>query len=49
MANLRARWLAKRAIVNLDNPVIEGSYIGKPGLEDPSYGFFDGFRPGPAR
>ncbi len=35
------------SIVNLDNPVIEGSYIGRPGLADPSYGFFDGFRAGP--
>ena len=35
------------SIVNLDNPVIEGSYIGKPGLADPSYGFFAGFRAGP--
>lgn len=34
------------SIVNLDNPVIEGSHIGRPGLADPSYGFFEGFRPG---
>jgi ketosteroid isomerase-like protein len=34
------------SIVNLDNPVIEGSYIGRPGSEDPSYGFFAGFRTG---
>lgn len=24
----------------LDHPMIEGSYIGKPGLQDPSYDFF---------
>jgi hypothetical protein len=28
------------SIVNLDNPVIAGAYIGKPGLADPSYGVF---------
>ena len=28
------------SIVNLDNPIIEGSYIGKPGEADPSYGVF---------
>lgn len=28
------------SIVNLDNPIIEGAYIGKPGPADPSYGFF---------
>ncbi|HUH37684.1 MAG TPA: nuclear transport factor 2 family protein [Spongiibacteraceae bacterium] len=28
------------SIVNLDNPVIEGAYIGKPGEADPSYGFY---------
>lgn len=28
------------SIVNLDNPIIEGSYIGKPGETDPSYGVF---------
>ena len=26
--------------VRLDHPMIEGSYIGKPGLADPSYDFF---------
>ena len=31
------------SIVNLANPVIEGSHIGKPGRADPSYGFFQGF------
>jgi hypothetical protein len=35
------------SIVNLENPVVEGSYIGKPGLADPSYKFFTGFRAGP--
>ena len=34
------------SIVSLDNPMIEGSYIGRPGTTDPSYGFFEGFRPG---
>ncbi len=34
------------SIVNLDNPIIEGSHIGRPGPADPSYGFFDGFRRG---
>lgn len=34
------------SIVNLDNPVIAGSYIGKPGNADPSYGFFSLFRRG---
>ena len=28
------------SIVNLDNPIIAGSYIGKPGEADPSYGVF---------
>ena len=28
------------SIVNLDNPMVEGSYIGRPGLADPSYDFF---------
>ncbi len=28
------------SIVNLDNPIIAGAYIGKPGAIDPSYGFF---------
>ena len=35
------------SIVNLDNPVVEGSHIGKPGIADPSYRFFDGFKRGP--
>jgi hypothetical protein len=34
------------SIVNLKNPMIEGSYIGKPGTADPSYDFFSGFRRG---
>jgi hypothetical protein len=34
------------SIVNLDNPMIEGSHIGRPGTADPSYRFFSGFRPG---
>lgn len=28
------------SIVNLEHPVLEGSYFGKPGPGDPSYGFF---------
>jgi hypothetical protein len=32
--------------VCLDHPMVEGSYIGKPGLEDPSYEFFRLFRRG---
>jgi len=32
------------SIVNLDNPMIEGSYIGKPGQADPSYDFFSLFK-----
>ncbi len=28
------------SIVNLDNSIIAGAYIGKPGSADPSYGFF---------
>lgn len=36
------------SIVNLDNPVIEGSYIGKPGPNDPSYAFFKLFKRGEA-
>lgn len=35
------------SIVNLDNPVIQGSHIGKPGTADPSYVFFEGFKQGP--
>jgi hypothetical protein len=34
------------SIVSLDNPMIEGSYIGKPGTADPSYDFFQGFQYG---
>lgn len=30
--------------VNLEHPVIAGSHIGRPGPDDPSYGFFAGFR-----
>jgi ketosteroid isomerase-like protein len=37
------------SIVDLDNPMIEGSYIGRPGTEDPSYDFFMGFQRGPRR
>lgn len=32
------------SIVNLDHPVLEGSYFGKPGPDDPSYNFFSLFR-----
>ncbi|GAA4895985.1 nuclear transport factor 2 family protein [Ferrimonas pelagia] len=32
--------LHPRSIVNLDNPIIKGSLIGKPGTADPSYEFF---------
>ena len=32
------------SIVNLTNPMIEGSYLGQPGPADPSYSFFTGFR-----
>jgi len=38
--------LHQPSIVNLDNPIIEGSYIGKPGTADPSYGFFSLFKRG---
>ena len=34
------RALHDPSIVNLDNPIIAGSYIGKPGEADPSYGVF---------
>ena len=30
--------------VTLEHPMIEGSYIGRPGPEDPSYGFFRLFK-----
>ena len=33
--------------VCLDHPMIEGSYIGKPGLADPSYAFFRLLKRGP--
>lgn len=36
--------VADPSAVNLDHPVLEGSYIGRPGPSDPSYQFFDGFR-----
>jgi hypothetical protein len=32
--------------VTLDHPMIEGSYIGRPGPDDPSYGFFKLFERG---
>ena len=32
------------SIVNLTNPMIEGSYIGQPGRADPSYAFFKHLR-----
>lgn len=38
--------LHQPSIVNLDNPVIEGAYIGKPGPDDPSYSFFELFKRG---
>lgn len=34
------------SIVSLDNPMIDGAYIGRPGIADPSYDFFTGFRRG---
>lgn len=34
------------SIVDLENPFVAGSYIGKPGEEDPSYEFFSLFRRG---
>jgi hypothetical protein len=34
------------SIVNLENPMVEGSYIGKPGTADPSYDFFSLFQRG---
>ncbi len=37
------------SIVSLDNPMIEGSYIGKPGTADPSYEFFTGLQRGARR
>lgn len=38
--------LHQPSIVNLDNPIIEGAYIGKPGSADPSYAFFSLLRRG---
>ncbi len=32
--------LSDPSAVTLDHPMVEGSHIGKPGPEDPSYGFF---------
>ena len=32
--------------VVLDHPLLEGSHIGRPGAQDPSYEFFTGFRRG---
>ena len=32
--------LSEPSSVRLDHPMVEGSYIGKPGEQDPSYGFF---------
>ena len=37
------------SIVDLENPIVAGSHIGKPGTADPSYRFFEGFRPGARR
>lgn len=34
------------SIVNLDHPFLKGAFIGKPGPEDPSYGFFSLLRRG---
>ena len=36
--------LPQPSIVNLNNPIIEGSHIGKPGPDDPSYGVFKLFK-----
>ena len=33
-------WLNNPSQVNLDNPVIKGAHIGKPGQDDPSYQFY---------
>ncbi len=38
--------LHQPSIVNLDNPIIAGAYIGKPGPDDPSYGFYSLFARG---
>ena len=38
--------LHQPSIVNLDNPIIAGSYIGKPGTADPSYAFYSLFKRG---
>lgn len=32
------------SIINLTNPMVEGSYMGRSGLDDPSYSFFAGLR-----
>ena len=34
------------SVVDLSHPVLEGSYFGKPGEDDPSYEFFKLFRRG---
>ncbi|HVL01587.1 MAG TPA: nuclear transport factor 2 family protein [Dongiaceae bacterium] len=34
------------SIVDLAHPVIQGSHLGRPGQEDPSYGFFSLFQRG---
>ncbi|MBK7730826.1 MAG: nuclear transport factor 2 family protein [Gammaproteobacteria bacterium] len=36
--------LHQPSIVNLHNPIIEGAHIGKPGLDDPSYGMYKLFK-----
>ena len=36
--------VADPSAVNLDHPVLEGSYIGEPGPSDPSYEFFKLFK-----
>jgi hypothetical protein len=38
--------LHQPSIVNLDNPIIAGAYIGKPGTADPSYNFYSLFKRG---
>ena len=38
--------LHPKSIVDLDNPVIQGAKIGKPGEADPSYEFFSLFKRG---
>jgi hypothetical protein len=34
------------SIVDLQHPILDGAYIGKPGTADPSYGFFSLFKRG---